>query len=643
MIFCLVIARSEVCARAMKRRLPAELFPNPDDAPHLVIIEPGTRPHWTVTDEFNRVGDWIESKVGEGDLVRELRETIIITDAWSLTGLEVEQLNPIMRSAPSDGPAQLLAMLILSFPEVQWVSAITACGECEAIAHGRFLDSLYCEGHSLDHDGAPRAAIRLHQDGFVPLFDATGLRNIVRKNMKLQPASERDCRTIPIRKQQAVAIDEENSYAYFHAYTAYRFGFRGHVVTTSTMMETRLFGASSTVDFGLNFVTFEDLYLKFPEQKDNPEYSDLSKRDAACPKLKEASFRIIVTSGHRRPEDCKRLCAVRSYLRRLRNINGQNSRILFKPLAGIFDLREESGLREQLGKNRKRYYRGLAEDFEWPPDPDEKSLTGDPTPHSAPGRLLEIANRLIDRAERLLPNVRTVTDCVHGAVLVTDALELLADRTPTTALEAMALKHQFEVLAECQFYGVRSSLDVKARLSDIEREVEALACWFDPDSEDFTKWNAEASILSNLILVYRNHNRFDEEQRALARNRELHRKMWFRRPRNRWARPFQLVAWYIEFLLASLPRFLAAICVWIVGLALLFWLTGTHPAGVATSTLYMDAKISLLGAWESFFGIQAPPNELGTFNNGVILVAIIGGFVHLGVFISHLYSVVSRR
>jgi hypothetical protein len=269
-------------------------------------------------------------------------------------------------------------------------------------------------------------------------------------------------------------------------------------------------------------------------------------------------------------------------------------------------------------------------------------VTHDTGGHSAPGRLLEVATRLIDRAERLLPEVRCVADCVQGAVLATDALELLAERTPTSALEALALKHQFEVLAECQFCGVQSSLDVKERIQNIQREVESLSFWFGPRNERFNKWNAEAAILSRLILIYRNHNYFDEEQEVLTRCRTLHRKMWFSQRGNRWATPFQPLAWYVEFLLGSLPRFIVAIAVWILILFGLFYMGGPLDAqGTAPHPTPLTA--SIVAAYESFLGVQAPPDSLGKFHTGVILLAIFGGFVHMGVFISHLYSIVSRK
>ena len=53
---------------------------------------------------------------------------------------------------------------------------------------------------------------------------------------------------------------------------------------------------------------------------------------------------------------------------------------------------------------------------------------------------------------------------MYGALLALEAQELLANRTPTTALEALAVRHELEVTAECMFYGVEYNFDVRRRL-----------------------------------------------------------------------------------------------------------------------------------------------------------------------------------
>lgn len=65
-----------------------------------------------------------------------------------------------------------------------------------------------------------------------------------------------------------------------------------------------------------------------------------------------------------------------------------------------------------------------------------------------------IAETLLRRAEIFASEACTVKDYIKGAVLATEALEMLGGRTATLSLVALGLNHQFEVLAECAFVGV---------------------------------------------------------------------------------------------------------------------------------------------------------------------------------------------
>ena len=624
---CLIIAKNPACSNAIKRKLRTSLVVKP--VIHTFTAQAPSTPDWQVTDEFNRICDWIETKVCCGNNIAALRETVAITDIAPLHFGEGSYLNPLCKVADKEQDEEkawssLLALLILAFPEIQWVALPDPCDSPKPEPKVLPKDVIFRKAHVLDD---LREVFLLKRDGFVPLFDPSGLRNRIRQLILIDPQTVH--RDVPLRPMQAAAIDDEKSYTYLHAYTAYRFGFRSHVVTTEKMM-SRLFSPDSLGRIGDKFLVFEDLFLKFAEpdaerERQSPHISSLTDRDRFYTCLRGAAYRIVVTSGHRRKQDQNILRDNRQYLKELRN--SQHNRVLSKPLAGVFDLWEESGLDRKLE-------RGLADGFVWPPRHTSEEATGG---HSAPGRLLEVAARLIDRAERFLPEVRSVADCVHGAVLACDAYELLAERTPTSALEALMLKHQFEVLAECQFCGVQYSLEVKSRIEDIQREVKSLSFWFDPRREEFTRWNAEAAIVSKLIKIYREYNNFDEEQKVLARNRTLHRKMWFFR--KRWAVIFQPLAWYIEWLLGSLPRFIVAMGLWVFVLSALYFAAG--PTKLPSYLTPLTA--SLYAGFESFFGLTAPPGELGTFSNGVILLAISGGFVHLGVFISHLYTIVSRK
>ena len=288
------------------------------------------------------------------------------------------------------------------------------------------------------------------------------------------------------------------------------------------------------------------------------------------------------------------------------------------------------------GRDECRARRGYADGFVWPP-PKTAAIHDLNRGHSAPGRMLEISTALINRSERMLKDVASVPEAVHGAVLAADALELIGPRTPTTSLEALSLKHQFEVLAECQFYGVEYDFDLRERFDDIKSETDAMKTWFNPKTGERSLVNAQLAIAGRLVLVFRNFNQFDEEHVCLNKVRDLHRKAWVHKQHLNWlVWPFR---WYFDTLLKSLTHFTAAILIWLALLSVLY----------AIPLAFDRSDIGRLGtgfvnAYTSFFPMQPPDNvNAHDWHFAVIALAILGGFLHLGAFASHLYSKIARK
>lgn len=578
-----------------------------------------THEQWTLK-AFRQLADAIESRGDEDGGEVGLQGSIAIIDLWDNLLEGIEELNPL--STVGGSWAAVVAMLVLAFPEVQWVF------NTPYDPPNRFLlkEAHYLKESSLRGRRHFMPFQTLYDHGFVPLFDPTQLRNSIRNKIK---SSDEEGKWIapyiPIRMKAAAAIDEEESYAYFNAYVAYRFGFRSHVVTSYMMMSALLSADAQPVlpDGAEISLVFEDVYLSFPDQRPG---SNLRLRDdkSEFRKLRDVPQRVFVTVGHHLSRASKETWRENSsYLRAARD-RGLHWRMIFKPESGIFDVWRRAGLRR-------------AEGFVWPPETleGEEDYSG----HSASGRLLLIANRLIRRAERILRTANSVPATVQGAVLALEALEYLGHRTPTTSLEALALKHKLEVQIECMFYGIEYHMDVKSRLKEIEQEVMSIGEWFRPRTRRLSTLNAEMRILSELVLIFRNYNQFDEEQECLARVRDLYRHLWFERHKW-WAWLFYPAHWYVDFLLGSILRFSFAIVFWILSLGFLFnyfrhkeFEPDIWWHGVADSMV-------------SFFGLQ-PPDELKNFTTeAAILVCAYGiilGFIHLGIFISHLYSMIARR
>jgi len=590
---------------------------------HRIIFSQDIHSEKRVLPVFRQIADAIERGSNEGLGPQELRNAIAIIDLVDANLEKLEDLNPITR-----GPkrASVVAMLVLAFPEIHWVFVTP---------HQPINSALFAQAHLLRASNPLAEILALCDGKFTNLFDATNLRNLIRRKMRdVAWQSDQITSHLPLRRALAAAVDEEETYVYFNAYTAYRFGFRSHAVTSYAMMKM-LFESSSQAHHEPTLLTFEDIYLNFPDEVPDVHLSNLEKRTEKFGKLEESTYRIIVTVGHRYDQQ-----AWKSNLDYLQNLRSQGKfcNILYKPLAGIFDLWKKSGLRGWLHADR-----GLGPDFRWPPPrADADDHQGH---HSAPGRLLEIADRLIERAERILQSATSVPDAVHGAVLALEAQELLGNKTPTTTLEALALKHELEVTAECMFYGVEYNFDVKTRIKDIQRDVKSIGNWFRSKTRRRSELNAEFGILSELVRIFRQYNQFDEEQECLQQIREVHRHLWFRKHKS-WAWIFYPARWYIEYLLGRMHRFVAAIALWIFALGLLF-----HASEQQSGSWLAKFSGTLVHVFTSFFGLQ-PPHEMAMHAPDsalnlplawAVIFAIAIGFVHLGIFVSHLYSIIARK
>jgi len=150
-----------------------------------------------------------------------------------------------------------------------------------------------------------------------------------------------------------------------------------------------------------------------------------------------------------------------------------------------------------------------------------------------------------------------LVDAVHAAVLAIEAKEPLRYQTPTTTLEAIALQHEAEAVAESLFLGVEYNLDLKQRFREIESEVAVTSKWFHRSRSKRSLLNAQLTIVERLASRFRGLNQIEEEMVCLARARQLRFDFWIRE------KPWRWVLWpflrYIAFALSSLPRFSAAV------------------------------------------------------------------------------------
>jgi len=577
---------------------------------------------------FWQIADALESQMveyAEYGQALAFRKAMVIVDLHpaGVKG-DLKGLNPL--AVGGDGETRwacMVAMLVLAFPEIHWVFVTGA----------KTIDApLFRDTHILGPStgGVLRNILEIHEDGCPSLFDATNFRHTIRQNIRAIHSEEHGpSYEVPIRPHTAAAIDEEPAYAYMNAYTAYRFGYRAWAITSWRMME-RVFSCSqNSIDQPDPEIIFEDLYLNFPDRPPNiRNFSNLNQRDSQMQGLGRVRRRVLITVGHRRsPKDKEVWRENLSYLRASR----VEFMILYKPFAGIFDLWKRAGMYKLNGKPR------LASDFQWPPKWKQDASLEIWGGHSAPGRILCVTQVLIRRAEKILRGALTVEDAIHAAVLALDAKELLGNRTPTTALEALSIQHRAEVTAECMFYGTEYDFDVKSRFNDLQQEVWSIGRWFSSRTRKRSVMNAMANILSQIVTIFRNYGQFDEENECLCWIRRLHRRIWL--SRNPWFWPFYPVRAYIDGLLHSLTRFVLAIAGWILLFAVVYWFIGQYKERVD-----VGFATSLVLSAQTFLSLQPPdPSERPPIPMVWFLPQAVLGFIHLGIFISHLYMRIMRR
>jgi hypothetical protein len=660
-------------------------------------LEPGGDPRGIVWDERRRAAKLID---GFAELTCAI-ETAIAAQAASSGDrcvVMVDAIDPDALSAIGEGGWNtLVAMLILTFPDVEWLFGV--------IERSSRREHRPPEGICRPLTTLLRRAQR------EPLFDPTGLRDWVRSRTnealrELEKNSRGRPLELPTRSDAAAIIEDEQDTAMLHAYTAYRYGFRAEVVSWWSLMQARFHdsgGPAAGKSHGYRLI-MEDMRLNFADKPANVHLSYLDadpsrRKDGSKPPPGRAhhcnlldnardtsNWRFLITTGQM-AKGGEEVDANREYLGRRRSVKGaQGGRasVVAKPLGGVCKAWEKLGFFERSTNPEDRP--GNAPEFVWPP---RLSAEASGTGHGAPGKLSLISEALLRRSHSLKNAALGPADYLRAAVLATDAAELLGARTPTATLAAVAAKHECETLAECGFISVGVGFGLGRRLQEIELEAEAVCRWFhdedprfrpeDPrsrhDQRERTTWDARASIVNRLATVFGDSGKREEEETCLIVLRGLNRRL--RRP----ARKINLPGWifhgilaYAERLLYSFRAIVLAATLWLLGFAAVHYSMDANPSIVQSITTaatwflgaspgdpsplsngYPPIAVSPPRAPSPAAGVAAgtpsqpassPSLPAPPFRRSIHVlswVAVAVGLFHIGLLISHLYSLVSRR
>ncbi|KDA53193.1 hypothetical protein EG19_06820 [Thermoanaerobaculum aquaticum] len=567
------------------------------------------RPRW-VAAQFRDLAGWIEREADQRGGPAVLRDAVGLVDFYdaSCATLQAGTAQIIGQETPM---VALASLLILVFPEIHWLPYVPH------VPDSHFLGAL---GSKRWPDALSRVAGR-NSSRFPALFDPSGLRETIRDWLRNEPEAQGSCDHLPRRRLLAAAVDEEEAYAAFNAFVAYRFGYRSLMITSESLLRATL-GKGGGFEPNL---TFEDLYLGFPDRSGG-HLSALEKRDESFQGLEGARRRVFVTVGHTRGTTRKEIAQRnRQYLR----ASGFDYAFLIKPLPGL----HRTWAKAQRPVRARKLSPELP--FCWPP---EAKAADEPQGHSSPGRLLSVAEILIARAAKLLgASNLTVVDAIHAATLALEAKELLGGKTPTVALDAISLQHEGEVVAESLFLGVEYNLDLKDRFREIEQEVKMVARWFHPRTRRRSELNARLTIIERLAKRFSDLHQVEEEMACLAEARRLRFDFWVRERWYRW--PLWLLLRYVAFALSSLTRFVVAVVAWIFFFGVVHYLLHMTPESAGGGFVHALAS-------SAYFFMTLQPCEGISHRTVVDAVLAFQGcvaFLNLGLLISHLYLTVSRR
>lgn len=187
------------------------------------------------------------------------------------------------------------------------------------------------------------------------------------------------------------------------------------------------------------------------------------------------------------------------------------------------------------------------------------------------------------------------------------------------------------------FYGMEHNIDVKNRIKEIEGEVAAVSEWFHTSRKRASALNAKLGIITEITKVFREAGQFDEEQACLKYFRKLNRQWYFLN--HPWQRIFHPFRWYLETLVGSFPLFAIAVLGWPLLFGVISQLISAQFDNVNPNS-FIDhiTHTSIM-----FFGLQPSGFPKGPAADILTVLIILTGFLHLGIFVSYLYTLISRR
>ena len=305
MLKVFAISSSKVIAEAVKVAVGMR-YPDLKDQVQTFLIRQEAKNN---LDRFRECAEKIEREIQDGDLVHD-RFIGVIDFPRAAGAKDIHSLSSVQ------------GMLILAFPEIQWVplfkdaklfdeSEIFKKFDEKKAKDGEKKGELPKKGKrdqpcEMNFD----LALELCKGNYTPLFDGDGLRGWLMK--RVHGGDEEDKGWFFTRRDIALVVDEEPHFVYMNSYTAYRFGYRVYPIPSGACADKLLrepgnlpsvrglpIKKKEGVEYKPTVIAFEDVCLQFPDR--TAAYENEAAfgccRDENFKVLRDCDLRVISTAS----------------------------------------------------------------------------------------------------------------------------------------------------------------------------------------------------------------------------------------------------------------------------------------------------------------------------------------------------------
>ena len=257
---------------------------------------------------------------------------------------------------------------------------------------------------------------------------------------------------------------------------------------------------------------------------------------------------------------------------------------------------------------------------------------------------------MVARSRSVLNQVTSPSHAILAATLALEAKELIGNRTPTLAFQALSLQYESEVHAECLFLGIDQNIDISLRLAELKIETERIGKTIDKQSREQAIINARLAISDSIAQRFRSHGQIEEVLQSEQESRMLRSRFYFSQKVNEELTKFRdkVLPWinqkvkgcifiYGAYLLSNIWRYCGMCVFWILIFAFRFSIQGVD----SDSGWIIDSA-------HNFFTFSQTDQLKVLISSSLwlrvlVLLQILLGITHLGIFLSHLYIRISRH